>query len=389
MAEYVKRAGTHIIADQETIRDPVNFVQQVLDLKTKFDCIVAKCFRGEKRAQKKLKEAFDEFLNKDNRCASYLASFIDELLKSGLRGKTEEEAETKLDQVILIFRCGYLPPYFPAPHLFYPHIHHPLIFRFILIFRHLQDKDLFESYYKQHLAKRLLSSSSVSDEIEESMLKKLKTECGYQFISKLEGMFLDVRNSKVIMEEYRETHFFQSCPVEIKVDVLTQGFWPSNSTPVCNLPPIVSASCDAFTAFYLQRHTGVKLVWQTHLGNTDLRANFSAGGKKELNVTTYQMCILLMFNGRDTLTLDEIREAVICPEVELRRHLLSLCTPKLKILSKESKCKGIVDGDIFTFNESFTSKYKRIKIPLISSKEITSDSLTADGINTISGTMST
>jgi len=136
---------------------------------------------------------------------------------------------------------------------------------------------------------------------------------------------------------------------------------------------------------FIYRHTGVKLVWQTHLGNTDLRANFSAGGKKELNVTTYQMCILLMFNGRDTLTLDEIREAVICPEVELRRHLLSLCTPKLKILSKESKCKGIVDGDIFTFNESFTSKYKRIKIPLISSKEITSDSLTADGINTISG----
>ena len=46
--------------------------------------------------------------------------------------------------------------------------------------RYLTEKDVFEKYYKQHLAKRLLSGRQISDEAERSLLIKLKTECGYQ-----------------------------------------------------------------------------------------------------------------------------------------------------------------------------------------------------------------
>jgi cullin 3 len=56
--------------------------------------------------------------------------------------------------------------------------------------------------------------------------------------------------------------------------------------------------------------------------------------------------------------------------IELKQHLLSLCTPKLKILVKASKGKGIEANDVFTFNAEFTSKLKRIKVPLISVKEV-------------------
>ena len=35
-------------------------------------------------------------------------------------------------------------------------------------------QDIFERYYKQHLAKRLLLNKSVSDEFEKSMISKLK-----------------------------------------------------------------------------------------------------------------------------------------------------------------------------------------------------------------------
>lgn len=43
-----------------------------------------------------------------------------------------------------------------------------------------QEKDVFEKYYKQHLAKRLLSGRTTSDDAERNLLVKLKTECGYQ-----------------------------------------------------------------------------------------------------------------------------------------------------------------------------------------------------------------
>ncbi len=46
--------------------------------------------------------------------------------------------------------------------------------------RYLQEKDVFERYYKQHLTKRLLSGRSTSDDAERNLLVKLKTECGYQ-----------------------------------------------------------------------------------------------------------------------------------------------------------------------------------------------------------------
>ena len=44
----------------------------------------------------------------------------------------------------------------------------------MILFRFLQEKDVFERYYKQHLAKRLLLKKSVSDDSEENMISRLK-----------------------------------------------------------------------------------------------------------------------------------------------------------------------------------------------------------------------
>lgn len=45
------------------------------------------------------------------------------------------------------------------------------------LFRYLQEKDVFEKYYKQHLAKRLLSGRSVSDDAERSLIVKVHERC--------------------------------------------------------------------------------------------------------------------------------------------------------------------------------------------------------------------
>lgn len=76
--------------------------------------------------------------------------------------------------------------------------------RAMVLFRFLQEKDVFERYYKQHLAKRLLFNRSTSDDSEKTMIAKLKTECGYQFTSKLEGMFKDITLSKSTNDEFRD-----------------------------------------------------------------------------------------------------------------------------------------------------------------------------------------
>jgi cullin 3 len=74
----------------------------------------------------------------------------------------------------------------------------------ITVFRYITEKDAFERYYKNHLAKRLLLGRSVSDDAERGMLAKLKVECGYQFTQKLEGMFHDMKISADTMQAYRK-----------------------------------------------------------------------------------------------------------------------------------------------------------------------------------------
>ena len=50
----------------------------------------------------------------------------------------------------------------------------------MVLFRFLEEKDVFERYYKQHLARRLLLNKSVSDDSEKNMISKLKV--GYLFL---------------------------------------------------------------------------------------------------------------------------------------------------------------------------------------------------------------
>ena len=86
---------------------------------------------------------FEYFLNLNQKSPEYLSLFIDDKLKKGVKGMTEQDIELVLDKTMVLFRF-------------------------------LQEKDMFERYYKQHLAKRLLLNKSVSDDSEKNMISKLK-----------------------------------------------------------------------------------------------------------------------------------------------------------------------------------------------------------------------
>jgi len=364
LGERVRLDGRSLVRDQETgVAPPAAFVKGVLDMRERFAAVVGDAMRGEKKAQKRMREAFEDFLNADARAANCLAVYVDELLRAGLRGADERRVARELDRVIVIFR-------------------------------YLADKDVFEAYYKNHLAKRLLGNKSGSEEAERAMVSLLKAECGYQFTSKLEGMFNDMRISKETAEKYR-AHKKQMVnstvdardaenggkPVDVEVSVLSNSHWPSQNVEPCILPTAVRAAMDRFQKYYLTTYTGRKLSWQTSTGSAEIRANLppAKGSSKprrhDLSVTTYQMCILVLFNARDSLTLKQIREETHIPEDELRRHLVSLCTPKHRILRKGSKGKGISgDADTFTYNADYTSKMTRVKVPMVSMRDATGSS---------------
>ncbi|KAJ7035018.1 Cullin-domain-containing protein [Mycena alexandri] len=328
-------------AGAQTLTLALKWVQDVLDLKDLFDKIWKEALACDRELESTLNEAFETFININDRSSEFISLFIDDNLKRGLRGKTDTEVDAVLDKTITVFR-------------------------------YITEKDVFERYYKGHLAKRLLLGRSVSDDAERGMLAKLKVECGYQFTQKLEGMFHDMKLSEDTMKAYR-THLSQtvSPKIDISVIVMTSTFWPmAPASSTCTLPLEMIKTSKSFEQFYLSRHSGRRLTWQPSLGNADVRVNFKLK-KHDLNVSTLALVILLLFEDQgpdDFLTYEEIKQATSITDVELQRHLQSLACAKFKILKKHPAGREVDPTDSFSFNADFSSSLQKIKISTISSK---------------------
>ncbi|XP_045472363.1 cullin-3-A isoform X2 [Harmonia axyridis] len=370
VSQYLREQGKALVQedDHNSSTNAITFVQSLLDLKDRFDHFLKNSFSNDKIFKQMIASDFEYFLNLNPKSPEYLSLFIDDKLKKGVKGMTEQEIETVLDKSMVLFRF-------------------------------LQEKDVFERYYKQHLAKRLLLNKSVSDDWEKNMISKLKTECGCQFTSKLEGMFKDMTVSNTIMDEFKE-HIAKSetslCGVDLFMRVLTTGFWPTQSaTPKCHIPPVPLAAFESFRRFYLGKHSGRQLTLQPQLGNADLNAVFygpkkddldkegacssstslvsnrSCGPRKHIiQVSTYQMVVLMLFNNHDKLTYEEIQNESDIPERDLIRALQSLAMGKAsqRILIKNPKTKEIESNHEFYVNDSFSSKLHRVKIQTVAAK---------------------
>ncbi|ERE90280.1 cullin-4A [Cricetulus griseus] len=281
-----------------------DMVQDLLDFKDKVDHVVEVCFQRNERFINLMKESFETFINKR---PNKPAELIAKHVDSKLRAGNKEATDEELERILD---------------------------KIMILFRFIHGKDVFEAFYKKDLAKRLLVGKSASVDAEKSMLSKLKHECGAAFTSKLEGMFKDMELSKDIM-----VHFKQMVRLQ-----------------------------EVFKTFYLGKHSGRKLQWQTTLGHAVLKAEFKEG-KKEFQVSLFQTLVLLMFNEGDGFSFEEIKMATGIEDSELRRTLQSLACGKARVLIKSPKGKEVEDGDKFIFNGDFKHKLFRIKINQIQMKE--------------------
>ena len=86
---------------------------------------------------------FEYFINLNPKSPEYLSLFIDEKLKKGIKGLKDDEIDKILNKAMVMFRYT---------------LHSNLVLEvFIIYHRFLNEKDVFERYYKNHLAKRLLN----------------------------------------------------------------------------------------------------------------------------------------------------------------------------------------------------------------------------------------
>lgn len=188
--EHVKKAGLTAVSKlvgeassgADTL-DPKAYVDALLEVHKKNSETVTRSFRGEAGFLASLDKACREFVNRNaatgqsnSKSPELLAKHADLLLRKSNKLAEEEDLEVALNRVVRIMIAFFYCAISKA------------VFQMVL-FKYIEDKDVFQTFYTTKLSKRLIHGVSASDESEASMISKLKEACGFEYTNKLQRMF--------------------------------------------------------------------------------------------------------------------------------------------------------------------------------------------------------
>ncbi|KAI1743699.1 ubiquitin ligase subunit CulD [Xylaria scruposa] len=370
--DYIKNAGSAIVND--TSRGD-EMVIRLLEFRKALDIMVRDAFNKDDDFAHGLRQAFDSFINDKKIMASrnsgtsqvgeMIAKYIDMLLRGGLKTLPASLISDVQDRVDAE-KSGQASTGDEDAEL------DRQLDKALELFRFIEGKGVFEAFYKQDLARRLLMGRSASADAERSMLAKLKSECGSDFTRNLEQMFKDqqmARDEMVSYKSWREGNGHTKSKLDLNVSILSAAAWPTYPDTQLILPDEVASQIEQFDAYYVNKHTGRRLTWKHSLAHCVVKASFNKG-PKELLVSAYQAVVLTLFNQTDEpMSYQQIAERSGLSGQDLDRTLQSLACGKVRVLAKTPKGKDINPTDTFTVNKAFSDPKFRIKINQIQLKE--------------------
>ncbi|KAK9503850.1 hypothetical protein O3M35_010321 [Rhynocoris fuscipes] len=318
--------------------DPKIYVSTILDVHKKYNALVMTAFNSDTGFVAALDKACGKFINNNavtrmanssSKSPELLAKFCDVLLKKSSKNPEEAELEDTLNQVMVVFK-------------------------------YIEDKDVFQKFYSKMLAKRLVQHMSASDDAEASMISKLKQACGFEYTSKLQRMFQDIGVSKDLNEQFR-THLINSnepLDIDFSIQVLSSGSWPFQLSHNFSLPTELERSVHRFTTFYSSQHSGRKLNWLYNMSKGELITNCFKN-RYTLQASTLQMAVLLQYNSSETWTVSQLQESTQI-KLEFLRQVLQILL-KAKLLCADEEDEG--DLPLHTTLTLFTGyKNKKLRV---------------------------
>ena len=78
-----------------------------------------------------------------------------------------------------------------------------------------------------------------------------------------------------------------------------------------------------------------------NLGDAEILTKYTTKTTFIFHVTSYQMSICLLFEDRDTITIEEIKALLNMTDNEIYASLQNICTTKLPIFSRENGAEVI------------------------------------------------
>jgi cullin 1 len=347
LEKHVKQIGSSTIENVVATakNDPTQYVETILQVYRKYNELVVSAFRTDPGFVAALDKACRQFINENAVCKAaksaskspeLLARYTDTLLKKSPKNPEEQQMEQLLNDVMVVFK-------------------------------YIEDKDVFQTFYSKMLAKRLIGGTSASEDLEGTMIGKLKSTCGYEYTSKLSRMFTDMSLSRDLMDRFKtwcENSSKVSLGVDFSVLVLATGSWPLQPPSTNFSIPKELQQCEQlFGKFYTGQHSGRKLNWLHQLSKGEVKTGYLPSNKAgyTFQVSTYQMGVLLTFNSAESLSADDIRIATQLTDQALKQTILSLVKTKVLNMGPE-EADEIQAHHKFSLNKTFKSKRARVQI---------------------------
>lgn len=333
--EYIHKLVVSLIHD---IPKGENWIQPLVDLYNRLEATCKTLFLGDDDFEFELRNSFSKAFNErktNMQILTHLSKFCDAYLRESSKRAKKSAPPLTFDEFL---QCV------------------------LLIFKLINNKDSFMVLYKRELSKRLLLSRSPNLDSEHSVVSSLLKLIGDSDMGReIDTMFSDISLSKL-------DHSLTIEGVEFSALILTKLCWPEipGSVSDVQLPTQFCTILDEFAAKYYLSNDKFKdrvLDWSLYtLHQVEIVAQFE-NGAKELNLNVLQAAIVLLFNERDSYTIEELIQQTNIDEKLIRRVLVSL-TEKYPIL--------VASGSTYRYNSDFKDKNTKLKIPFIREKEMAS-----------------
>ncbi|KAI8902217.1 Cullin [Globomyces pollinis-pini] len=318
----------------EDQKDPKAYIETLMNLHDKYQNFSRVSFYNEPAFEGAADRAFRKILNNagDIDYPEIFSKYFDMHLKRPAKGATvnESDCEKKLIKLVELFA-------------------------------YLDEKDVFQKFYSRSLAKRLLYSSSLSTDLEMSIISQLKLVCGIEYTSKMQRMFTDVTLNDELNGDFKK---FVSSKLEVdfNVLVLTTGSWPipPDNQTYGKLPKEIEVCITDFTSFYINqlRRVGRRLTWNHQLSRGEIRLTYLER-KYDMSLTLRQFIVVDRFNYALSLSVDQIKDETSLPEIEIRKILKALVEQEILLENNGENS--------FEINFKFSSKRVKLKLPQTSS----------------------